>query len=256
MILTLDLGNSTLSAAFFKLDGTGPLYHETFQLAGTVTSALIKGIMKTIRESSPSGKVPTGAILSSVVPGHNDMLEQSVQETFSLPLLQVDHTLKLNLELEYQDPSRLGKDRIANAVAALELHGPDTLVADLGTATTFTLVHQGRLQGGLIAPGIITSLNALSQQAWNLEKVELRPTPGLIANTTDDAIRSGMVNGWTAMIQGIYRQICQHYNRDYHLVLTGGLSGIISPGLEVSHEVDPFLVMKGAAIIYRLNSQV
>ena len=141
-----------------------------------------------------------------------------------------------------------------NAVAAFRRHGGPCIVVDFGTATTFDAVSAaGEYLGGAIAPGIETSLDALANRAARLVKVDLVAPDRAIGKSTTESMRSGIVYGTVAMVNGVCARMKEELGPDAVVVATGGLSSLVFPHSEQIDEVDPLLTLEGLRLVHELN---
>ena len=151
-------------------------------------------------------------------------------------------------------PPRGGADRIANAVAAKERYGAPCIVVDFGTSTNFDVVSpEGEYVGGVLAPGIETSMEALFQRAARLVKVDFVDPPSAIGRTTATALQSGLVYGFAGQVDGIVAAIRKELGVDARVVATGGLAELIAPHSQTIETVDPLLTLEGLRLVWELN---
>ena len=164
----------------------------------------------------------------------------------------LDH--EIDRLLLYDNPKEVGADRIADAVAAFDLYGGPAIVVDFGTATVFDAVSaKGEYMGGAIAPGIEISLDALFSRAAWLRRVELVEPPSVIGRSTVESIQSGVIYGFTGMVDGICRRIMDELG-EAAVVATGGLSALIAPLSTCIQHEEPWLTLHGLRLIYEKNA--
>ncbi|MCB1166708.1 MAG: type III pantothenate kinase [Leptospiraceae bacterium] len=191
-------------------------------------------------------------IYSSVVPSFNPIVEKMVRDYYETEPLRVHFELPLPLKFLYPRPYEIGPDRIVNAVAASKIYGGDLIIIDLGTATTFCVVHGDEYLGGSIAPGLKLSMEALSRRAAMLPPIEFAcPPSGVLGDSTIHSIQSGFFFGWIGMLREIIDQFRQREpDRDYRVIATGGLATMIQSKRALFDEVDGLLTLRGLQIIH------
>src|SRR5262249_36598668 len=148
------------------------------------------------------------------------------------------------LPIRYHDPSVVGPDRLANAVAARALYGTPAVVVDLGTATTFDVVGRGGdYVGGAIAPGVITSSEELFRRAPRLSRVELEMPSRAIGRNTQESLQAGILLGAAGMVDALVRRITRELGKKPHVIATGGLAPIVASACRTVDTVDEWLTL-------------
>jgi type III pantothenate kinase len=196
-----------------------------------------------------------GICLASTVPS----LIRSYEELAAgvgVQLLALGPGTRTGIPIRYDDPREVGPDRIANAVAARERYGAPSIVVDFGTSTNFDVVSPaGEYVGGVIAPGIEISMDALFARAARLVKVDFVAPETAIGKTTESALRSGLVYGFAGQVDGIVSRIrAELGDETAAVVATGGLAELIAPHASTIAHVEPFLTLEGLRIVWELNA--
>ncbi len=195
-----------------------------------------------------------GVAISSVVPDLTFVYKLMCSRYFNLKPLIINAESKLDMQVKYADPSLVGADRLCNAVAGKELYGTPLVVIDFGTATTFDCIDKnGDYLGGIISPGINTSIDALHKHAARLPKVDMDFPKELIGRTTADSIKSGIFFGTVFMVEGMIEKLKTELGQDTKIAATGGLASKIAGKTAKIEFVDFDLSLKGIASIYSKN---
>jgi type III pantothenate kinase len=196
----------------------------------------------------------TGICLCSTVPSLVREWELLAVKWAGAPLLVVGPGVKTGIPIRYDDPREVGPDRIANAVAAKERYGAPVIVVDFGTSTNFDVVSPaGEYVGGVLAPGIEISMDALFARAARLVKVDYTAPPTVIGKTTIGGLQSGLVYGFAGQVDGIVRRIRGELGAEAPAIATGGLAELVAPHSETIERVDPFLTLEGVRAVWELN---
>jgi type III pantothenate kinase len=197
----------------------------------------------------------SGAALGSVVPAVTAPLVEGIQHAFGVATLIVDAMAGLPITLDVEEPNTVGADRVINTLAASRLYGRDCIVVDLGTATTYDCITaDGVFLGGVIAPGVLTSLETLTRRTSKLPATELRTPQHVIGRRTEECIRSGVVYGAVDAITGIVGRIRAEWptTRAPLVIGTGGLAAMLAPLCPILAVVDADLTLKGLELAHRL----
>lgn len=252
MLLAIDIGNTNIVWGIFE--GSTLLAH--WRLAtDPKTTADEYGVL-CLNLLMRSGRVPeqiTGAIISSVVPALTGTFESVVETYFHRTPLLVSADMDLGLRLKYTNPKEIGSDRIVNAAAAYHKYRRDLIIVDFGTATTFcALTKEGEYLGGVIAPGLGISAEALFARAAKLSKVELARPKTVIGTDTAGSIQSGLLFGYAGLVDALVRRMEQELGRTCYVIATGGLAAVIAPETTSIQKIEPLLTLEGLELLYRL----
>lgn len=256
MIFVLDTGNTNTVLGVFK---NGELIHEwriktdrhkTEDEFGMLIKSLFdhKGILFSEFE---------GVIISSVVPPIMLALEEVCKIYFNLePLIIGRENVNSYLKICYPNPEEIGADRIVNAVSAIEEFDVPLIIIDFGTATTFCYVNeQKEYMGGIIAPGIKISMEALYNKASKLPKIEIQQPASVIGTSTVSAMQSGVFYGYIGQVDGIVQRIKNQVKGNPTVIATGGLAPLLAEESVTIDYVDQHLTLKGLYLIYQKNIQ-
>jgi type III pantothenate kinase len=195
-----------------------------------------------------------GAIISCVVPPMQRTVEVVCREYFRIDPLTVGPGTKTGMPILYDNPKEVGADRIVNAVAAYERTRDTTIVVDFGTATTLDFLSaRGEYIGGIITPGPGIALEALYQRAAKLYRVEIAKPPSVVGRNTIQAIQSGVIHGYAAMIDGLVGRIQEENGVTARVLATGGFALLLASESATIEEVDEFLTLDGLRILYARN---
>ena len=240
MLLAVDVGNTQTVFGLYDGDRLAEHWrvateeHRTGDELGIMLGRLLD--VKTV----------TGICLSSTVPALIRAYEEWTERWTEAPLLVLGPGTKTGIPIRYDDPREVGPDRIANSVAALERYGAPCIVVDFGTSTNFDVVSPaGEYVGGVLAPGIEISMDALFARAARLVKVDFVEPPAVIGKTTAAALQSGLVYGFAGQVDRIVEQIRGELGAEARCIATGGLADLIAPHARTVEKVDPWLTLEG-----------
>ena len=196
----------------------------------------------------------TGSIISSVVPPLNNIVKSALEKLFHNAPLLVGPGLKTGLNILMDNPAQLGSDLVVNAVAGLHYYGAPIIMLDMGTATTISVVDgKKNYIGGMILPGVKVSLDSLVNRTSQLPRISLEPPKKVIGRNTIDCMKSGIVMGQAACLDGMIERIYDELGYEAPVVATGGLAGSIVPHCKRKIVCDNELTLKGLGLIYRRN---
>src|SRR5512137_1963582 len=231
MLLTIDVGNTNTVLGVFRgkelianwrlttareqtVDEYGVLTRNLFTLAGLNCDAI------------------TGVIISSVVPPVNWTLAEMARIYFGKKALFVELGVKTGMAVLVDNPSEVGADRIVNGVAAFHQYGGPCIVVDFGTAITFDAISaRGEYLGGVIAPGLGISAEALFARAARLTRVDLRMPARVIGRTTEESVQSGLFFGYASLVDGLVARVREELGARAPVVATGGLAPVFDGAL-------------------------
>ncbi len=254
MIILLDIGNTNIKIGI--VENSEIVY--TWRIASDHSKTadefgmVFYDLFANIRRSFDDVE---GIIMSSVAPALNYTIEHMCSYYLKHKPIIVNCSLNLGIELGYTNPEDLGADRIVNSVAAYKIYGGPCLVVDFGSATTFNLITgNGVFVGGAIAPGIKTSAEALTNTAAKLPRIELVKPESIIAKTTIENMQSGIIYGFTGLVEGIVNGMKRESNFDnLKVIATGGMSQLVGSNGNIFDKIDRALSLKGLKILYELN---
>jgi type III pantothenate kinase len=255
MLLAVDIGNTNVTFGIWDND---VLVH-TFRASSVRTRtpdeyAVLIHQMLTLRGIG-QGSIQ-GAIIASVVPPLTDTCVVAVRSTCAREPLIVGPGLKTGMPILYEQPKEVGADRIVNAVAAFERLRQATIVVDFGTATTFDCISgAGEYLGGVIVPGVLVSLDGLFARAARLSRVDLVEPPRALGRNTAQALQSGVVFGYAALVDGLVRRLSAEMGVSCRTLATGGLAPLVTKHAETVESVDLNLTLRGLYLLYRRNCQ-
>jgi len=257
MLLVLDVGNTNTVLGVYELSGAEPKLIAHWRVA-TVRTHTVDEYGVLFRNLFAIGKVAAedvrGIIISSVVPPMDSTLREVCERYFHLKPLFVEPGIKTGMPVQYENPQEVGADRIVNGVAAFEKYGGPCVVVDFGTATTFDAVsRKGEYMGGVIAPGIGISAQALFERTARLPLVDIRHPAKLIGTNTVGSIQSGLFFGYLGLVDGILERMLAELGSGTRVVATGGLARLIGDNSKYVKTVDDLLTLDGLRIIWERN---
>ena len=195
------------------------------------------------------------AIIASVVPEARFNLTVLCNTHFGCePMIIGDPDIDLGIDALIDRPEQVGADRMVNAAAAHSRFGGPLIIIDFGTATTFEIIDgDGNYRGGVIAPGINLSVDALYMASALLPRVHIRKTDTIIGKATVPAMQSGIFWGYVSMIEGLVRRIREEYGEELPVVATGGLAPLFAESTDVIEQIDRDMTIRGLEEIYARN---
>jgi type III pantothenate kinase len=254
MILVFDIGNTETTIGL--CDGDTIRAHWRIVTDVSRTPDEIQLVLRGLLASagvSPAQLLGTG--IGSVVPAMTEPLAEACRSLTGRQAVIIDARSPLPITLDVLEPLTVGADRIVNTLAASRLFQRDTVVVDLGTATTFDCITEtGVFLGGVIAPGVRTSAETLFRRTSKLPATELIAPERVIGRRTEDCIRSGVVFGSAEAVDGVVRRIKAEWPtpRTPLVVATGGLAPVVYPHCTVIERLEPQLTLVGLRMAYDL----
>jgi type III pantothenate kinase len=251
MLLAVDIGNTNIVWGVY--DGTSLVGHWRLATDPKKTADEYGILFTNLLGAAgfPSRRM-AGAIVSSVVPALTATFEELIDSYFHQRPMIVSAETDTGLTLRYANPKEIGSDRLVNAAAAFHKYRRDLIVVDFGTATTFCVItKEGEYLGGVIAPGLGISAEALFARAAKLSKVELVRPKTVVGTDTASSIQAGLLFGYAGLVDAVVRRIEQELGRATLVIATGGLSAVVAPETTSIQKVEPLLTLEGLELLYR-----
>ncbi|MEW6456353.1 MAG: type III pantothenate kinase [Acidobacteriota bacterium] len=254
MLLALDVGNTNITIGIFKKKKIIS-YWRVFTERGKTSDEYGIQLINFLENSGYSEKNISGIVICSVVPPLTPIMVNMAEKFFKKKPMVVSRALNTGIKILYKNPDEVGEDRIVNAVAAFNKYGGPAIIVDFGTAITFDIIlEKGEYLGGVIAPGVEISSEALAHRTAKLPKVEIKKPEKVVGKTTIESIQSGLYFGYESLVEGIIKKIKKELGIKANVILTGGYGEEIFGKLKIFNIVDPFLTLEGLRIIYERNS--
>jgi type III pantothenate kinase len=259
MLLTLDVGNTNTVLGLYRLASDELVTHWRISTLRTQTAdeygALFLNLfaMRKIEATEVAS-----VIISSVVPPLESTLRQMCERYFNLKPMFVEPGIKTGMPILVDNPAELGADRLVNGVAAFARYGGPCIVVDFGTATTFDVITaKGEYIGGVIAPGLAISAEALFARAARLSRVDVKKPAKVVGTNTVAHMQSGLYYGYIGLVDGILERILNEIrNPDLatpKIIATGGLARLVADDSRFIETIDDMLTLDGLRLIYERN---
>ncbi len=253
MLLAIDVGNTNIVYGLFDGDALAHTFRvesargRTADEYGVTLCALLA--MRGVAPASVDA-----AILACVVPSLTEPMVRLVQHVFGREAMVVGPGVRTGMAILIENPREVGADRIADAVAGYEKTKGGVVVVDFGTSTNFDVVTpKGEYLGGVLAPGLQISADALFARAAKLPRVEIAKPAKVVGRNTVHAMQSGIVYGYVGLVDGLVERILAELGFPCAVIATGGLASLIAPLSKTIDEVDPELTLVGLRILYERN---
>ena len=255
MILAVDIGNTNIVIGCMEEEKIYFVERVSTDISKTELEYVVE--FKTLLELYRiEMKEITGCIIASVVPPLNNVVKTAMEKLFKMTPLLVGPGIKTGLNILMDNPGQVGSDLIVNAVAGLQYYGAPIIMIDMGTATTISVVDEKKNYiGGMILPGVKVSLDSLVNRTSQLPRISLEAPKKVIGKNTIDCMKSGIIMGQAACIDGLIERIFEELGYEAAVVATGGLAGSIVPHCKRKVIHDNELTLKGLNIIYRKNTE-
>jgi type III pantothenate kinase len=250
MLLAVDVGNTQTVLGLYE-DETLVAHWRVATVASNTADELAVGLNSLFALDNIDTANATDVAIASVVPPLTEQWKLMAKRFAQTKPLVLNSTTNTGLTVAYENPTEIGADRLADAVAAIALYGAPAIVVDFGTATNIEVIDKnGAFIGGIIAPGLVTSAEALFSAAARLAKTSIQVPPSVIGATTREAVQSGLTYGEIDRIDGLIKRIFEELGYSATVVATGGLSARVVALSSTIDVVNDDLTLEGLRLIY------
>lgn len=251
MLLVLDIGNTNTVMGIFR--GDDLVGHWRLSTSDRTSDELGLTACDFLRSRSFSLSEVGGAIIASVVPKYEELWADAIRSWIGVEPVIVRHGMRTGIEIDLDDPSELGADRLVNAAAGKAKYGAPLVIVDLGTAITLDVISRGGAYiGGAIAPGLSVSTETLFRRTAKLPQIPLVAPDRAIGRGTKTAIQSGIVYGFVGLVDALAERIFDELGERVKVIATGGHAAIIAPHSRTITAVDQWLTLDGLKLLYGL----
>lgn len=256
MLLVIDIGNTNTVLGVFEGEQLRAHFRINTHPPRTADEYGIL-MLSLLREAGLDPGRIEGIAMASVVPSLTPVFEALAMDRFGRGALNIEPGIKTGMPILYENPHEVGADRIVNGVAAFARYGGPAIIIDFGTATTFdAITARGEYLGGVIAPGLAISANALFDHAARLPRVDIKKPARIVGRNTVASMQSGLFYGYAGLVEGILRRIKAEIGEPCFVVATGGLASSFQEEFPFVDVFDPHLTLQGLRLIYDKNRMV
>ena len=253
MLLVIDAGNTNVVVAVHD----GAIWRGSWRIrtdAQRTSDEYAVWLLTLLERSGLDPEQLSGAVIGTVVPAALYHLRRLCRDWFSIEPLIARASLDWGFDIRVENPEEVGADRLVNALAGHRRFGGPLIVVDFGTATTFDIVeHDGAYLGGVIAPGVNLSIEALHHAAARLPRIGIGRPQAVIGRSTVPAMQSGIYWGYVGLIEGLVARIKAEYGNPMKVIATGGLAPLFAEGTLVIEKIEPDLTLDGLRMLAERN---
>jgi len=253
MLLTIDIGNTTIKLGVFEGDNLKASWHIATDIDRLADEYAVV-LLELLKQKGIAADAVKKVAMCSVVPPLTTTFDELLSSYFGISPLVIEAGVKTGVRIRMDNPREVGADRIVNAAAAHNLYGGPVIIVDLGTATTFDAVSaDGDYLGGAIAPGMVIAIETLSERAAMLPRVELVRPSKVIGSNTISAMQSGILFGYVGLVEGLVGRIKKELGEKTKVVATGGYARLIAAETAIIDAVNTDLTLHGLKLIDSMN---